>query len=74
MASSSYRLVYGLPGETCTAKFEVPVRLRHGSTIEIGVLGEQFVGGQRAARRDRGPVLAERGARGRRPDARDRED
>jgi hypothetical protein len=38
-----YRLVYGLPGETCSAKFEVPVDFQ-ADVIEIGVLGEQFVG------------------------------
>lgn len=38
-----YKLVYGLPGETCTSKFEVPVDYE-AETIEFGVLAEQYIG------------------------------
>jgi hypothetical protein len=38
----NYKLVYGLPAETCISKFEVPVDYS-AETIEFGVLGEQYV-------------------------------
>jgi hypothetical protein len=37
----NYVLVYGLPAETCTAKFEVPADFA-GETLEFGVLGEKY--------------------------------
>lgn len=37
-----YRFVYGLPSETCTAKFEVPVDFS-ADVIEFGVQAEQYV-------------------------------
>ncbi|GAA1564273.1 hypothetical protein GCM10009789_16930 [Kribbella sancticallisti] len=37
----NYVFVYGLPAETCTAKFEVPADFT-GETLEFGVLGEKY--------------------------------
>ena len=40
--SIGYMLVYGLPAETCVAKFEVLARLQRPTVVEIGVLAEQY--------------------------------
>jgi hypothetical protein len=37
-----YVLVYGLPPETCTSKFDVPADFK-GDVLEFGVLGEKYV-------------------------------